>query len=246
MASKPKLVALNAALAAGFLLIVWQGRARWVEAQSERRTTLNVPVKRITPPPMTPAPKPDTIQAARYADVAAKNLFSKDRNPTVIVDAPKVEPPKVMPHLPIVYGVLTLPSGARAIMSETVGGPSRSVHSGDIVGEFKILALDSRKVTFEWDGKTLERNLDELVDRSGGTAAGASVASKGPAAPAPTATAAPASAAALGGEVGTAEASVRSCKAGDNSPIGTVVDGYKKAGVDSPFGVMGCRWVAVK
>lgn len=121
MAAKPRLIALNAGLALGLVLIVWQGRVRWSEAQSERRANLNVPVKRVTPPPMIPAQKPEAVQAAKYVDVAAKNLFSKDRNPTVVVEAAKVVPPKVMPPLPVVYGVMTLPSGTRAMMSERAG-----------------------------------------------------------------------------------------------------------------------------
>ena len=151
MATRPKLIALNVGLGVGLFLLAWQAGVRWDAAQAERRANLNVPVKRITPPPMTPIQKPETVQAAKYADVAAKNLFSKDRNPTVIVDAPKVEPPKVMPPLPVVYGVLGLPSGIKAIMAERSGAQSRSVHTGEDVGEFKILALDLRKVTFEWE-----------------------------------------------------------------------------------------------
>jgi len=248
MATKTKLIALNAGLGLGLLLIAWQGRVRWNEAQAERRANLNVPIKHVTPPPMTPAQKPEAVQAAKYADVATKNLFSKDRNPTVVVDAPKVEPPKVMPPLPVVYGVMGMPSGIKAIMAEHSGAQSRSVHAGDSVGEFKILALDLRKVTFEWNGKELERNLDDLADRSGAAPNSASAAtSTGPAVPAPAASAAahPTSTA-LGAESGTSDAPSRTCTSGDNSPVGTVVDGYKKTGVASPFGVMGCSWVQNK
>ena len=48
----------------------------------------------------------------------------------------------------------------------------------------------------------------------------------------------------LGVEVGTATQPARACKPGDNSPAGTVVDGYKKTVIPSPFGSM-CRWEAV-
>lgn len=248
MAGKTKLIALNVGLAAGLALIVWQGRARWNEAEAERHNNINVPVRRISPPPMTPAPRPEVVQATKYTDVATKNLFSKDRNPTVVVDAPKVEAPKVMPSLPVVYGVLGLPSGTKAIMAERSGGPSKSVHVGDTVGDFKILALDSKKVTFEWDGKPLVRNLDDLADKTGAAAAGApgvSVATSGPAAPPAPRPGSPASAS-MGADNGTPEAPSRACKAGDTSPIGTVVDGYRKSGVLSPFGITGCTWVQNK
>ena len=185
MTARPKLIALNAGLAVALVLIVWQGRVRWDEAQAVRRATVNVPLKRIVPRPPAPAPKPEPVQAAKYADVAAKNLFSKDRNPTVTVEAPKVEAPKPMPPLPVVYGVIGLPSGMKAMMAEKSGAESKSVRSGDTIGEFKVLALDLNQVTFEWNGKPIVRKMDELVDHSGLTAA--TVASRGPAGPAPAA-----------------------------------------------------------
>jgi hypothetical protein len=250
MAMKPKLIALNAALIASIGLIAWQARVKWEDARAERQASLNVPVRRVTPPPVTPAQKPPAVEAAKYADVAAKNLFSKDRNPTVIVEAPKVEPPKPMPPLPVVYGVITLPSGTKAVMSDHAGAASRSVTAGDSVGGFKILALDARKVTFEWDGKPVDRNIDDLVDHSGDVAGGGAPAGAGPAAPAaaapPSAPATPPTAAALGADNGTAEAPSKACKSGENSPVGTVVDGYRKIGTASPFGVMGCSWVPAK
>lgn len=242
MAAKPKLIALNAGLAIGLALVAWQGAATWKAAKEERRATVNVPVKHVTPPPMTPAKKPDNVQASKYADVAAKNLFSKDRNPTVIVDPPKVDPPKVMPPMPVVYGVLGLPSGVRAIMADHAGGQSKSVRAGDMIGDFKILALDLRTVKFEWDGRELDRNLDDLVDHSGPAAPAA--APSGPAAPPPPAAAsnAPPTSAVFGPDISTPDGPARACKPGDNSALGTVVEGYKKAGVNTPFGLMGCRW----
>ena len=245
---KPKLIALNIGLAASIGLIAWQARVKWDDAQAERRASLNVPIKHVVPPPVTPVQKPPAVEAAAYAAVAAKNLFSKDRNPTVVVEAPKVEAPKPMPPLPVVYGVITLPSGTRAIMSEKSGIASKSVKVGDSIGDFKILAMDARKVTFEWDGKPLDRNFDDLVDHSGETVASSGSPAAGPAAPpaAPAAPAGPPTSAALGADSGTAEAPTKACKSGDNSPVGTVVDGYRKTGTPSPFGIMGCVWVLNK
>jgi hypothetical protein len=254
MAAKNKLIALNASLAAGLALVAWQGAETWKDAQARRRATVDVPVKHITPPPMTPAKKPDTVQAAQYADVAAKNLFSQDRNPTVVVDPPKVEPPKIMPPLPVVYGVLGLPSGVKAIMAEQPGKVSKPVQTGDTIGEFKVIALDLRKIKFEWEGRELERNLDELADRSAPPAAtaaanamvnGRGASRGGPAVPPPAPAAQPTSAA-LGAESGTPDAPSRNCVSGDRSPLGSIVDGYKKTGVATPFGTMGCKWVPNK
>ena len=109
--------------------------------------------------------------------------------------------------------------------------------------------MDERKVTFEWDGKPLARNIDDLVDHSGDAAAAGGGASNGPAAPSPPPTAAPAgppTSAALGIDTGTPEAPTKACVKGENSPVGTVVDGYRKIGAASPFGIMGCSWVLNK
>lgn len=245
MAGKSKLIALNAALAAGIALVVWQGTEVWKDAKAQHKATVDVPVKKITPPPMTPAKKPDAVQSATYADVASKNLFSKDRNPTAVVDPPKVEPPKIMPSLPLVYGVLGLPSGVKAIMAEHAGKQSKPVQVGDTIGEFKVIALDLHKVKFEWDGREIERNLDELVDRNAAPAATVNndAQSNGPAVPRAPEPAKALDSSALGAESGTPDTPSRSCVPNDKSPVGSVVDGYKKTGTDTPFGVMGCKWV---
>ncbi|HVY93567.1 MAG TPA: hypothetical protein VHA14_12485, partial [Bryobacteraceae bacterium] len=126
---------------------------------------------------------------------------------------------------------------------------SKPVQAGDQIGEFKIVSLDLRKVKFEWEGRELDRNLDELSDRSAtpaATAAGNALAnqSSGPAvAPPPPSQPAQPTSAALGAESGSADAPTRLCVQGDNSAIGSVVDGYKKTGVATPFGTMGCKWV---
>jgi hypothetical protein len=247
MAMKPKLVALNAGLALGLVLIVWQGSAKWEEAQAERHASINVPVRHVTPPPMVPAQKPEAVQSAKYVDVATKNLFSKDRNPNVVIDPPKPEDVKVMPPLPVVYGAYVLSSVPKAIMAEHSGSPTKSVRAGDQIGEFKILALDLRKVKLEWNGKEIDRDLDDLADRSSGAAARVASANA-PSGPAVAAAPAnkPATSAALGAETGTPDAPSRTCTAGDTSAVGAVVDGYKKTGTATPFGVMNCSWVPNK
>jgi len=149
-----------------------------------------------------------------------------------------------MPPLPVVYGIMTLPSGTKAIMSDRAGGASKSVREGDSIGDFKILALNAKSVTFDWNGKQVEKNIDELVDHSGGVAASAG-ASAGPAAPPPPPTVAP-TPATLGPPSGTPDAPTRDCQPRDTSPIGTVVDVYRKTGAMTPFGIMNCNWVLNK
>jgi hypothetical protein len=241
---RPKLIALNLLLIAGVCAMGWEARSRWQLATAERQANLNVHIRSLTPPQVLPAPKPEAPPPVKYADVANKNLFTADRNPTVIIDPPKVEAPKPMPPLPVVYGTMGLPSGTKAIMARKPGEPGKAVRAGDTIGDFKVLALNSEKVTFEWEDKQIEKNIGDLVDRSNTQPAGSS----GPAAQAapqpvsaPRAEAAPAQNTnpSLGVELTPA---MRACRPGDNSPAGTVVDGYKKQITFSPFGAT-CRWV---
>ena len=71
-----------------------------------------------------------------------------------------------MPPLPVVYGVLGLTSGFKAIMSERTGLAGRSIHAGDTIGEFKIVSLDWQSVVFDWDGRQIPRKIEDLIDRA--------------------------------------------------------------------------------
>jgi len=242
---KTKLILLNVLLVLALGAIAWQARNQWKHAKANRRDHLNVQVTPAAAPPLTPAPKPEAAPAMKYAEVATKDLFSKDRNPTVVIEAPKVEPPKKMPPLPVVYGVLGLSSGTKAIMSEKAGVAGRSVHAGDTIGEFKIAALDPQTVTFDWDGKQISRKIEDLIDRSGGApAGGAAPAAAQAGAPAAAQQGPPPIVAGPGKEV--PGQSSRPCVPGDSSPPGTVVGGYKKNGVYGPMGLMGCSWAPVQ
>jgi hypothetical protein len=239
---KPKLVALNLILVALVGATVWEGRARWNEAQALRKSTLNVPVKPVPPPPLAPVPQPQTPPAMTYADVAKKNLFSSDRNDDIIVDPPKVEAPKQMPPLPISTGVMKMPSGVKAFMADKPGETPRAVKVNDMVGEFKIIALDEHNVTFQWNGKPIERKIEDLIDRSNhDRGAGAQVAS-GPAAapPPPVNVPPPPPSDRLVGKALTE--TQKACVPGDISPAGTVQDGFRKTVTASIFGPV-CRWV---
>ena len=250
---KPKLIALNVCLIVAIAAIAWQARVSWDAAQAQRQSHLRAVVKPAATPPMKPAPKPDPAAAAKYLDVATKDLFSKDRNPNVVVETPKVEPPKPMPPLPVVFGVMGLPSGTKAIMAEKAGASSRTVHTGDTIGAFKIVALDTQNVTFDWDGKDVSRKIEDLIDRSAVAptanapqSAGAAAAPPNKSAPPPAPVAAPTSAKDLGVELGAAgKPSSRACAAGDSSPAGAVVDGYRKTVSKTPFGSV-CRWEQIQ
>ena len=202
--------------------------------------TGGAPAAQISAPTAGRSAPPAAAQPVQYADVATKDLFAKDRNPNVIIDPPKVEIPKPMPALPVVYGVLGLPSGTRAIMAVKQGAAGKAVHEGDQVGEFKIVSLTTKDVVLDWDGKQIPRKIDDLMDRSSATTepqgpAVAAAPPPKPIAPGPAKSDDP-------------KQTEKPCVPGDNSPAGTVVDGYRKAyaAAITPFGPMGCHWVAVQ
>jgi hypothetical protein len=230
---KTRLIVVNILLAAGIGALGWQLNVRWKQAEAERQANLNVKVKPVTVVPAAPAPKPESATPAQYAQVAEKNLFSTDRNPTIVIEPVKVEAPKPMPSLPIVYGVMGLPSGMKAIMAEKSGQQSRSVRTGDTIGDFKVLALDAQTVKFEWNGKEVVRRIDELVDRSNSTPGGQG--NSGPAAPPPPT---PVAAAAAPPPSTTGPPQPGATANSDGSYSLTDKDGKKWILTRTPFGVM--------
>ncbi len=235
-----RLILLNVALAAVAFYVGAKARDNWLEARKRAETVLGKKVKPAPAPPFTPLAAPERVQAAPYADVAQQTLFSPDRNPTVIVE---VAPPKPMPALPVVHGVLDLGDGAIAIMSEKKGEGQRRFRAGETIGEFKLVAITNRELVLEWDGKQIAKKLEELIDRSEPAPAAAGrtprAAAAQPAAPPKAASASPT------GPGVTLGAGLRACQQGDASPPGTIVDGLKKVVSNSPFGEI-CRWEPVQ
>ncbi|MCS7316027.1 MAG: hypothetical protein RMI94_11600, partial [Bryobacterales bacterium] len=109
---KRRLLVLNLALAALAALAGWRVRARWLEARHREAMVLGQQVKPLPPPPYAALPAPEPLRAADYIEAAEKMLFSRDRNPTVVVEAP---PEKPLPPLPVLYGVMDLGDGLTAI-----------------------------------------------------------------------------------------------------------------------------------
>ena len=194
---------------------------------------------------LSPLPKVEPLTATSYADVAAKNLFSKDRNPNVIID-PVIPPPeKPVPPFPVARGVM-LWGGVppTIVLSDKAGGQQRGYHPGEKIGEWKVVSIDNSYVVFEWAGKQFKKRIDELLDRTPIMMAEAPVQpAAGPAAPAKPAQSLSANGTAGPGiETG---AGIKGCVPGDKTPSGTIVDGYKKVVSQTPFG-NGCQWEAVK
>ncbi len=150
-------------------------REQWLAENAHEQAVLKQLPRPVPAPPVTPVPAPKPLTASSYGEIAQKMLFAKDRNSVVIVEAPKVVPPKPMPPLPLFYGVMNLPSGPIAIMSEKSNTRHLGIHVGDTLGEFKILALNTQRVEFEWDGKKITKNVSELIDRGAQNTAAAPV-----------------------------------------------------------------------
>ena len=239
---KRKLILLNLVLVALIAAAAWRLRVDWLAAKEHEKIMLGRKIKPVAPPEHVPLPHVQPVMPAQYIEIANKDLFTKERNPTIVVEQPKVEvpPPKPMPPLPVVRGILNL-DGVTAIMSVEPKAPQKEIKPGDAIGEFKLVAVNNQEIVLEWDGQEVRRNLQELFDRSTPEPAAAPAAANAAPAAAP---AKPSIAvkSAPGVDMG---AGRKACAQGDDSPAGTVVDGWKKYYWDSPLG-RGCYWEVPK
>ncbi len=192
---------------------------------------------------------PDRTVAANYLDIAARLLFSKDRNPTVIIAPPPV---KTVPAFPLAYGVLMMADPPIIMMSAKKGDPQKGFRAGDVIGDYKIVSFDNRTITFEWDGQKFTKNVQELVDRDAQSAAllnRQNVQNVPEAAAAPPTTSSPQvlsnSGSTQGGMGIDTGGGIRACAPGDTAAPGTMSDGYRKVVSETPFGKV-CRWEKVK
>lgn len=237
-----KLLLLNLVLFLAIASESWRLREDWLAARAREQALVHRQVKPQPPPPVIFSQPPEPVMAANYSDIAVKMLFSKDRNPNVVVEV-KAPPPKPMPPLPLLHGVMNLPGGVTAVMSEKSGSRHLGIRLGDKIGEFTLMAVSRDDITLEWDGKQVVRRIDDLLARAGPPQQQVSDAAT-PRAAAP----AVQSSTQLSSEPqGRPEPGVemnsrmRACQAGDTSPAGTQSGGYKKVVTVTPFGNQ-CRW----
>ena len=240
-----KLLFLDLALLVLTGLLYWHLRGEWIASHARDLALLNSTLRATKVAGLAPLDKVGAVTAADFADVALKTLFSKDRNPQVIVDPPPPAPVKPQPPFPVAHGVMIWDGVPPTIvLSEKAGGPQKGYRPGDTIGPWTIVSVDNSYADFEWDGKEFKKRIDELIDRT--PIAQASAAPPSPAAPAAPA-AAPqtlvnASKAGPGADTG---GGFKACNPNDSSPNGTVVDGMKKVVTATPFGA-GCTWQPAK
>jgi hypothetical protein len=241
-----KIVALNLALLVLLGTLAWMLRAHWRQVRAQELATLAKaprPSAQLAPP--SPVP-PAAAVPANYLDVAQKTLFSKDRNPNVIIEVTPPPPPppeQPVPPRPAYYGQMNFGEPV-ALLSGEKGG-QKGFHIGDKVGPFKLVAFNRETVTFEWNGKTLEYPVTELKPKAGQPVAQNNgvptftpekVVGVGPVIGITQE---------KGGVLGLQVGETRACVAGDKSPSGTVKDGFRKSIVPGAFGES-CSWEPIK
>lgn len=238
-----KILALNLALLALLGTLGWMLRAHWRETRARELATLAKAARRSPQlPPPSPAP-PDAVVPANYLEVAQKTLFSKDRNPNVIIEtvAPPPPKPEEPPPRPEYFGQMGLGDPVAFLRVEKVG--QKGFHAGDKVGPFKLVAFNHETITFEWKGKTLMYPLADLKPKD---ASPVQAGLPGPAASQPVSAGPVIGVTQEKGPVlGIQNGEIRSCVTGDKSPSGTVKDGFRKSIVPGPFGEM-CQWEPIK
>jgi hypothetical protein len=224
------------------LLLGFRLRMLWLDAREREEMVRLNEIKRLKYREGPPSPQVQSVNAMNYSDVAMRMLFSRDRNPTVVIETPAPPPEPPMPPFPKSNGVMLF-SDPRVILTARPGEGQKIYKFGDKVGDWEIVKFDSKTITLTWHDKEVTKELAELIDNN-------------PIA-APVQTAAPASSGGGGvtvkGDGGAAAAKpagdygngTRSCAPGDTSPNGTLVDGMKKVVVANPFGVS-CHWEAAK
>jgi hypothetical protein len=255
-----KMIFLNLALLALAATFTWQVRRHYHEMKAHQREVLEQPTRPrpvLAPPSVAP---PAPVAPVQYIDVAQRTLFSKDRNPNVVIETPPPPPEPPMPALPIYYGQIGI--GDPVIFLSVNGGTQKRFSAGDKVGQFKIISFDRDSIVFEWNNKKIERKLSELKAKEGdqGGQQQDPTTQYRMAIPQPSASGA---AGASGAQVKSLSASTfdtskpetvlgvdrgdgfRGCMMNDPTPAGSVVDGYKKMVTQTMMG-KSCYWEKVK
>ncbi|MGA2770337.1 MAG: hypothetical protein ABSG26_05940 [Bryobacteraceae bacterium] len=232
-----KLLILDVALAAMAVYAGFQFRGQWLAAKAREAATLNRKPNPLPPPQFTPLATAPPVLSAGYAEIAQKLLFDRSRNSTVVVDVPPPPPPKPMPPLPVYHGMMNIGDGPAAILSINATSPQMEIHPGEAIGPFKLVDVNTQEIALEWDGKVIHKTVDEILDRTTREVV-ADANTPAPAGPPPPVL--PVIRTPLGpGE--DAGQGYKTCIANDSTPEQTVVDGYRKVSIKTPFG-SACRW----
>ena len=206
------------------------------------------PAVQLSAAPFAAGERPSTaapVQATAYATIAQRLLLDPSRNAeTPVEPQPVSPPPPPMPALPVYHGRIHFgdEEGTVAIMSVAAGKPHQSIHTGEKIGEFTMLAVGKDGIDLQWRDQVFHKHLEEILDRSHAIAPPAGGIEVGyptpvvqrppPPSPGPHGP---------GEEVGHG---IKRCIENDTTPAGTVVGGYQKIDKPGPFGRT-CYWESI-
>ncbi len=239
-----RILLLNLALITLIAAAGYEIRARRERARERENRMLGRGAAALTMPPEATRAELQPAVAAAYLELAEKMLFTRDRNPNVVVEA---APQKEMPALPVAHGVMDFGSGPTIVLSPKGGGAQKAYRAGEKIGDFTLVSVDSAEVVFDWEGQAIRRKIEELVDRRAVETA-AVVNTPTQQQPTQPTQAKPnviesSSVKEVPGVV--LGPGLRGCIPGDPSPAGTIAQGHRKVVVDTLFG-KNCRWEALQ
>jgi hypothetical protein len=231
---KRRLWVLNGVLVVGVAYAGLAFRNAWRVTHAHESTVLRSQVKTAPAPLFHALPVAPPVSASEYSQIALRTLFDPSRNPNVVVEVPPPPPPPVMPPLPICYGVMNLGDGVAAILAENDKAAHQYLHPGAMIGQFKLVDVNTDEIILEWNGQQIRRSLNDLVASSASQAQAAAPAQADNTPPPP---AAPVKAG-PGEDTGRGW---RLCSMADGLAEGAVAEGYRKVVYTTPFG-KACRW----
>jgi len=234
-----KLAILNLALA---LALVYAGvriHGEWLAARARQSATLRAKAAPVAPPQLAPLPQTPPVLPSGYLSIADKMLFDKSRDSKVVVEPPQPPPVKPVPPMPVYHGQMNIGGGPIVFLTTPGGAGRQSVRIGEKVGPFTLVDANTNELTFDWDGKTIRKTTEELLDHSIPAPGPAIERAAAVASPTPTpAPAGPKTPTGPGADMGDGR---RYCDPNDSSPEGTVVNGMRKTSHATPFSTA-CWW----
>lgn len=241
-----KLILLDLVLLVVVVYAGMQFRDMYREAKAREDAQNRVKVTPVPAPPVPPQPPASPVLATTYAPIAQKLLLAKDRNPDVPIEVPPPPPPPPpIPPLPVYHGMMNFgdTEGVIVILSPANSRQQKSIHPGETIGEFKLLAVSKDGIDLEWRDQKVHKTLEEMADHGRGKPDGSQPADAGAAAPPPVRQPAPPPA-----ERGPAAADegngIHRCQENDTTAPGTVVGNLRKIVKPGLFGPV-CYWEPV-
>jgi len=232
-----KLAILNLALAVALVYAGVRIRGEWLAARARENATLRAKAALVAPPRLAPLPQTPPVLPSGYLSIADKMLFDRSRDSKVVVEPPKPPPVKPVPPMPVYHGQMNLGDGPIVFLTSPGAAGRQSAHIGDKVGPFTLVDANTAELTFDWEGQTIRKTTEELLDHSipppGPALAGMAVIPPSPPPPA-----APKTPTGPGGDMGDGR---KFCDPNDSTAEGAVVNGLRKTIHITPFG-SACWW----